>query len=166
MSWVIRDININLSTQDLNRAIREIEQIRTRILPAADQLVRNLATLGEAIAQAELLIAHPPAYYFGDLYNSIHADVKRTHADITAGEGLVDGYGNSYAVHVEFGTGVHTSGGGGRQDGWVYYNNRDNKFHWTDGMEPRPFMQNTFRKLKDEAETSGWRVIAEYLAKG
>ena len=33
------------------------------------------------------------------------------------------------------------------EDGWVYFNDRDGQYHWTDGMPSRPFMYDTVREL-------------------
>lgn len=164
MSWVIRDININLSTQDLNRAIREIEQLRQKILPAAMHLVEKLAEKGVEIAKAELIFFSPPAYYTGQLSDSITYEMENDDAIITAGNGCLDGEGNSYAVHVEYGTGIYNGNSKRGQEGWHYFNNRDGRVHWTNGMPPRPFMQNTLKDLTAEVEASGGKIIAEYLA--
>jgi hypothetical protein len=77
-----------------------------------------------------------------------------------------------YAVYVEFGTGVigksnpHPAPEGWKYDvnehgdkGWWYFNERDQKWHWTKGMASRPFMYNTLQELQREAEKIARRVF-------
>ena len=165
MNWRIRFINVQLSTQDLDRAIREVERIRDKILPAAKSLIEQLAKKGVEIAKAELIFFSPPAYYTGQLSDSITYEMGQDEdAFITAGRGCIDGEGNSYAVHVEYGTGIYNWASKRDLTGWYYYNNRDGKVHWTNGMPPRPFMQRTYEDLIREIEAEGGRILAEYLA--
>ncbi|WP_226639320.1 HK97-gp10 family putative phage morphogenesis protein [Priestia flexa] len=45
--------------------------------------------------------------------------------------------GVSYAVYVEFGTGIYATKGNGRKDPWVYYKN--GRYYFTRGMHAQPF---------------------------
>lgn len=46
----------------------------------------------------------------------------------------------AYSIFVQRGTGRYAVGGGGRQTPWVYFNRALNRFIWTDGTRPQPFM--------------------------
>jgi hypothetical protein len=62
--------------------------------------------------------------------------------------GLVEGNADAiwvvanaaYGIYVQRGTGIHAVGGGGRRTPWVYFNKALNRFIWTDGTRPQPFM--------------------------
>lgn len=45
----------------------------------------------------------------------------------------------SYAVYVEFGTGIYAVEGDGRKTPWTYYSNKLGRFVTTKGMKPQPF---------------------------
>ena len=133
--FLIRDITIDLSTASIGQAIREIERIQRRIQPAMTSLINQLAKKGVEIAKAELIFFPDPAYYTGELSDSVQMKPFDGEADSARGF-----------------------------EGWVYFNNRDGHFHWTNGMAPRPFMGLTLYDLETEAKASGGRIIAEYIA--
>jgi len=45
----------------------------------------------------------------------------------------------SYAVYVEFGTGIYAVEGNGRKTPWTYYSTKLGRFVITEGMQPQPF---------------------------
>jgi HK97 gp10 family phage protein len=45
----------------------------------------------------------------------------------------------SYAVYVEFGTGIYAVEGNGRKTPWTYYSAKLGRFVTTKGMQPQPF---------------------------
>ena len=45
----------------------------------------------------------------------------------------------SYAVYVEFGTGIYAVEGNGRKTPWTYYSTKLGRFVSTEGMKPQPF---------------------------
>lgn len=45
----------------------------------------------------------------------------------------------SYAVYVEFGTGIYAVDGEGRKTPWTYYSNKLGRFVTTEGMQPQPY---------------------------
>jgi len=50
-------------------------------------------------------------------------------------------YCNSkYAVYVEKGTGIYAEDGNGRQTPWVYYDNKDSEYYYTQGQKPQKFL--------------------------
>ena len=154
---MIRDITIDpFDLGSVKKAIREVEYVRDKLLPAMKYLIETLIKQGEEIARAELLAFDKPAYDTGALYDSI-------------GSGMVDDEtgvvttGVTYAVHVEYGTGFYALNGKGRKGGWSYFDTRLGRFRYTEGMRPRRFMYETFRKLEDISERTGGRLIVEYL---
>ncbi len=50
------------------------------------------------------------------------------------------GVNTLYAPYVEFGTGIHAEGGGGRPTPWVYQDAAGN-WHTTRGQKPQPFIK-------------------------
>ena len=47
--------------------------------------------------------------------------------------------------------------------GWNYFNERDNRFYFTTGQPPKPFMYNTLLDLIDVAEREGGQILAQYI---
>ncbi len=166
----MRKITLDLSTRDINRAIRELRQYKRDIKRKVDLLVQTLTDLGVDIAKAQ--IQEMGAWYTGELESSISG-----YFSPTVGVGVVKA-GSPYAIYVEFGTGLvgesaphplasslwaynipseHKDETGG----WWYYNDRDNRLHYTHGFQSRPFMYNTARELEKECV----RVAREVFAK-
>ena len=168
MSFIIKNIKMTLDPESISDAIKQIEDIRNRIHPAMEHLINQLVEKGAEIAKAELIFFDPPAYYTGQLSESIQG------VPVKNGSGFVK-TDCEYAVYVEYGTGwgfdegnedgVARSGKPMHQMyGWWYLNDRDGRSHWTDGMAARPFMHHTYEDLIQEVEASGGRIVAEYLA--
>jgi len=170
MSFLIRKIQFELTSEGIEKAIRVVNDIRDKLHPALMNLIFQLAEKGVEIARAELIFFDNPAYYTGELSESITSEVDE------------DGTGYvltncEYAMYVEYGTGDgfddSNEDGVGRSGkpihsmtGWYYFNDNDGKVHFTTGMAARPFMHNTYKDLIEEAEASGGKIIAEYLADG
>lgn len=59
---------------------------------------------------------------------------------------VVDDVGpeTDYSVHLEYGTGEFAEGGKGRKGGWFYQD--ANGWHFTRGMNPRPFVRPSILK--------------------
>lgn len=161
-TFVIRDIEIDpFDPASVNRAIREIEMVRDKLIPAMEQLIRTLVIEGIKIARAQLFAFDKPAYDTGELYESLRGEVHKDGDDSVTGTISTDVF---YAVYVEYGTGIYAANGNGRQTPWTYYNERIGRFCRTSGMPPRPFMYNTLRGVENIAEREGGRILAEYLA--
>lgn len=152
-----RTIAVELSPAGIDRAIKEIEAEKRRIWEKARALVEALTDLGVSVAKVQL--AGLDAVYTGGLMESISG-----YFSPALGVGIIRA-GAPYAVFVEFGTGVVGAGkqhpnpegwvydaSGHGEKGWVYFNDRDGKWHWTQGMESRPFMYNTARELERECQ--------------
>ena len=54
-----------------------------------------------------------------------------------------------YAPYVEYGTGIYSSLGVGRQTPWVYTPDGGRHFYTTQGQMPQPFMIPSFLQMKD-----------------
>lgn len=151
-----KTININpLSTTSIKEAQKQLEQYKIDLKQRLDLFVRRLAEIGVGIAQAKAI--DMDAYYSGNLVASIN--LKQGDV-VQFGSKWVVYVGCPYAKYVEFGTGIvgknfpHdiASQLGWKYDvnnhgveGW-YYHDR-NGFHWTNGMEARPFMYETSQEL-------------------
>lgn len=68
-----------------------------------------------------------------------------------------------YAKYVEYGTGIYAVHGDGRKTPWVWFSERWNRFIYTHGNKPQPFLypalQRNMKKLKNLLELSfkeGW----------
>ena len=54
-----------------------------------------------------------------------------------------------YAPHVEYGTGIYSENGNGRQTPWVYIDDKGN-YHYTHGQHPQPFLRPALEENKDK----------------
>lgn len=150
-----------MSAEGLEKAIQIVEDLKNKLEPAMEQLINQLTAMGVQFARGEIMRFEDPPYYTGELYESIESTPYEDGVGSVVANCL-------YAIYVEYGTGLYTSGGyesNRGEEGWFYFNERDGKFHWTDGMQPRPFMLNAFNRLRNEADMRGGQIIAEYLAK-
>lgn len=151
-----KKIIFGLSTKEINRAIRELEQYKKELNRKTSLLIEALTDRGVEIAKAQ--IRELGAVYTGELEESITG-----YFNPTVQVGIIRA-GAPYAIYVEFGTGIvgasspHPAPAGWRYDvnnhgeaGWWYFNDRDQKWHWTKGIESRPFMYNTVQILERES---------------
>lgn len=163
---------MTLDKTSVDNAVKEIELFEKKLKPAMQCLIDYLGEKGMEIAKAELIFFDDPAYYTGALSESIKYTSGEGKGTLTAGEGLTDGYSppQSYAIYVEYGTGIY---GPDLNDhgirGWYYpapwgrHIINGEKYAWTQGMPARPFMGNTLNDLVEEAKVEGARVFAEYI---
>ena len=157
-------IKMRLTSRSIEKAIREVKQYKQQLDERVKALIRALVDKGVEIAKVQ--VRELGAVYTGQLEASITGFF-----DEETGVGIIR-TDCPYAVYVEFGTGVVGQRNphpepieGWEYDinkhgdaGWWYFNERDQKWHWTKGMESRPFMYNTLQILKAEAEKGGFRV--------
>ena len=162
-----RIISVSLSEDSITEAIRTLENYKRELTDKVASLVEALTDHGVEIAKVQVRALG--ASYTGELEDSITG-----YFSPTFGVGVIKA-GAPYAVYVEFGTGVvgeskpHPKAGDfweydineHGESGWVYYNNRDQKWHWTKGIESRPFMYNTVQIL----ETECMRIAKEVFAR-
>ena len=69
----------------------------------------------------------------------------------------------SYAPYVEYGTGIFSSQGNGRQEPWSYQDAKG-QWHTTSGMKPQPFLhpalENNIEQIKQQI---GKEIIKELM---
>lgn len=82
----------------------------------------------------------------GNLRNNINTDVK-WEGNTCVGVISAD---TEYAIYVEYGTGIYSSLGTGRQTPWVYTPDGGVHFYWTQGQHPQPFMNPAYENTKDK----------------
>lgn len=157
-------IQMKLTTRSIEDAIREVKEYKRKLNDRVKALIRELVDKGVEIAKAQ--VRELGAVYTGQLEESITGFF-----DEETGLGIIR-TDCPYAIYVEFGTGVvgkrnpHPEPIEGWQydvnehgdKGWWYFNERDQKWHWTKGMVSRPFMYNTLQLLRAEAEKGGFKV--------
>lgn len=164
----MKRIRVGLSVSEFKKAAEEVEKYKKEIIRKTKRLAERLAEEGVDIAKMK--IAEYPAVDTGELLNSMKAE-----------PGDVVQYGSKWiiftdcphAAYVEFGTGIvgerdphpDTSLVGWRYDikehgeaGWHYYKNGE--WHWTKGMQPRPFMYETGMDLKMKVSKIAKEVFA------
>ena len=151
----MRNITMNLNVRDINRAIREVEKYKKEIKQKTQLLIEELTNRGVDIAKTHVRGLN--AFYTGELESSING-----YFSPSLGVGIIKASA-WYAVYVEYGTGIvgatspHPDPKGWQYDinshgekGWWYFNDRDQKWHWTKGFQSRPFMYNTVKELERE----------------
>lgn len=157
-------IQMKLTTRSIEDAIREVKEYKRELNDRVKALIKELVDKGVEIAKAQ--VRELGAVYTGQLEESITGFF-----DEETGLGIIR-TDCPYAIYVEFGTGVvgernpHPEPIEGWQydvnehgdKGWWYFNERDQKWHWTKGMVSRPFMYNTLQLLRAEAEKGGFKV--------
>jgi hypothetical protein len=161
----VRKITLDLSTRDINRAIRELQRYKKELNEKVSRLIETLTDYGVDVAKAQ--VRELGAWYTGELESSITG-----YFSPTVGVGIIKA-GSPYAVYVEFGTGIvgqtspHPDPKDWQydinkhgEDGWIYFNERDDRWHWTKGFESRPFMYNTARELEKECVRIAKEVFA------
>ena len=146
---------IKVTLDEINEAIRQVEQFKTDFLNKCEMLIKELTA--EGVKVVKMQIAQLDAIDTGKLLNSIDG-----YFDSKSGVGIIKA-DTPYAIYVEFGTGIvgsqspHPTPNGYRYDvnnhgdkGWVYYDDDSGTFRWTKGFKSRPFMYNTARELEKE----------------
>lgn len=151
----VRKIKMSLNTKSINGAVKELEKYKAELKIKVNLLMQTIVATGEQVAKAQVIALG--AKYTGDLANSIHGAYNpQSHI------GLIYA-GAWYAVYVEFGTGIIGKDSphpiwqesGWQYDvnkhgemGWIFLDEKDGTYHWTQGFESRPFMYNTARILE------------------
>lgn len=185
MSRVLKNIDMTLDDDSIEKAIREVNSFRKQLQDALDALCERL--LDEGVEVVKMQILSMPAVDTGALMASIgHGAFDRT-----SGTGVIYA-GAYYAMFVEFGTGIvgkanpHPMAGkvdsavlgmNGSvydrydtnkhgNDGWFYRAVGENGYSWTKGMPARPFMYNAGITLEGYAREHGAEIIAEYIRSG
>ena len=161
---VLRTIEMTLDPKSIDNAITQLTLFEKHFYEAVRDLCEYLLNTGVEVAKLNLALFGSDRS--GALRDSIHRgafDMSTGRGVITAGEGLHTKYG-SYAMFVEFGTGIFNENGGGRETPWVYYDDYFGRFVWTRGQPAKPFMHETLNEMAEIAEKEGGRIIAAYMA--
>ena len=170
-----RRLTFSLSTQEIERAIGEVNKYAKDVKAKGDIVVQTLVARGQEIVQEELegLVYSEPGeeYRTGALKDSIYGTFNST-----TGAGYVR-TDLPYAKYVEFGTGIvgagqsHPAAGEANwkydvnshgEAGWFYYNERTGNWCSTKGFRSRPFMYNTARRLQREAAKIAKEVFSRW----
>lgn len=160
-----KDIKIDVyNPESIKTAIGILQNYKKQVEKSLDEIMEKFSLQGVEIAKREyvdLTASLPPASIpsTGELYNSIQSVYIPTLKQAII---FVD---SEYAEFVEFGTGVvgannphpdprfwqydYNNHG---DDGWWYFNDQKNRVVWTKGWFSRPFMYNTYQKLKEIIE--------------
>lgn len=156
----MKQIKFNLSQKSIQSAIKQLEAYKKDLNRKCQLLVEALTAKGIDIAKFH--VQNLGAFYTGELEASIGG-----YYSPSLGVGIIYA-GSWYACYVEFGTGLvgqqsphpEASQSGWVYDvnnhgevGWIYFNERDGKYHWTTGMPSRPFMYLTAKELDAICET-------------
>lgn len=160
---VLKTINVDLSTQSINHAIRELKRFREQLRETCWELVKALTMDGAEIAKMQVIAMD--AVDTGELEKSIGGMFFPSER---CGFVIAEA---PYAIYVEYGTGPrgeeepHPEAQGVYdynvnqakhlerygKDAWIYKSDKDGKFHWSQGYVSRPFMYNTLRWLEEAA---------------
>lgn len=148
---------MTLDPKSIDNVIQEVKKYKQTLDKRVKSLVEALVDRGVDVAKAQ--VRELGAVYTGELEDSIIG-----YFDESLGVGIIRA-DCPYAIYIEFGTGIvgknnpHPAPKGWKYDvnehgelGWWYFNDRDFQWHWTKGMESRPFMYNTVQLLKSEIE--------------
>lgn len=154
-------VNI-LSTNSINRLIRQLEKYRDGLFDKANLLAKRLAEEGVQIAGAQ--IVDLDAVFTGELLNSVRMEEQINNVFAIIAD-------SKHACFVEFGTGQrgmdspypfplpdgvswsYAVGKTIRQNPvtgnyYWFYPGKDGLWHYTEGMPARPFMYNTSLELQ------------------
>ena len=153
-----KTIKMSLSTESINKAIKEIQAYQKEIERKTKIFAQRLAQEGVQVAKMQLLSFGFSDTSTGKLLNSINFKSGDIFGNDTASFYVYSDC--EYAIFVELGTGLtgeenphkeannfsweYDSHGHG-EEGWFYY--KDGKLHWTRGLPARPFMYNTATEL-------------------
>lgn len=194
------DIQISLDDpRSISEAITKINLLRSGLNRALRALHEYMLEEGVTIARSEIVRLCDRDKMSGDLWMSVKSTPSFTFDETTgkgkgyimAGEGLKRGKdGMSYAVYVEFGTGVlseqakakrATSNNSlwkanlklpGKKETpatpetsktWTYYNEKDGHYYTTSGQPPKHFMANTMYELWSKAQKKWTELIEQYV---
>lgn len=165
----MKKIRVGLSASEFKKAAEEVKRYKKEIIRKTRKLAERLAEEGVDIAKIK--ISEYPAVDTGELLNSMKAEAGDV---IQAGSKWIVFTDCPHAAYVEFGTGLSgekdphpdTSLVGWRYDinehgeaGWHYYKNGE--WHWTKGMQSRPFMYETGRDLRMKVSRIAKEVFAD-----
>ena len=151
----MKTIEIALTSDGIKKAIRQIRAYKKSLETKKNKFLRELGNLGYDL-MIEEIYSHDMPYSRGYLARSILVRIGDNTVRISND--------SDHAVYVEFGTGIvgarnpyenNTIGykydiKGHGDKGWYYYDEHDGQLHWTKGMPSRPFVHDTYLKLREQ----------------
>ena len=148
-----KNVEFTLDRSSIAKAISELNTYKRYYRRSIQML--NDALVKEGVQIASIKIVELGAVWSGSLAQSIQGAYSPA-----SGIGVIF-TDNPVAFYVEYGTGVvgsqnpHPDPKGWKydinshgEDGWWYWGEWDNNWHWTKGMSSRPFMYETAQELK------------------
>jgi HK97 gp10 family phage protein len=156
---------IVISLGNIEEGIRQIEEYEAKVKANVKVFLAKLLEEGVDIAKAQIVSLG--AVELGELQNSLAYTLYKE------GEQGIIFTDSLHACYVEFGTGVRgassphptkpwaydTNGHG--ENGWYYYDERQGRVRYTQGMPSRPFMYNTARELERKAVEIAREVFSQ-----
>lgn len=146
---------ITVSLGSIDDAIRQIEEYEKKVQEKIKEFLTRLLEYGADIAKAKII--ELKAVESSELQDSFQYTLYKE-----GNKGIIF-TDCSHACFVEFGTGVRGSASphptmpwaydssGHGEDGWYYYDTKQGRVRFTQGMPSRPFMYETARELEQKA---------------
>ena len=138
--------------ENLDKLLTKLENLKT---VSVEQAVNEACILVENDAKKRCPVDT------GELRMSITHEIEETSENRTTG---AVGTNLEYAPYVEFGTGIFSSLGNGRQDRWSY---KDAKGEWhsTIGQQPQPYLHPALYDNREEVKKLIQKKIEEGVKK-
>ncbi len=145
---------ITVSLGNVSQAIKELEDYKKKVRENVKEMLQQLLDEGVEIAKAKIVELN--AQETNELFESLQSSLLYKEGN----KGIIF-TDCSYACYVEFGTGVKGATkphpilpwaydvNGHGEDGWYYYDAKQDRVRFTKGMPSRPFMYETTRKLEN-----------------
>ena len=138
--------------ENLDKLLKKLENLKT---VSVEQAVNEACILVENDAKRRCPVDT------GELRMSITHEIEETSENRITG---AVGTNLEYAPYVEFGTGIFSSLGNGRQDRWSY---KDAKGEWhsTIGQQPQPYLHPALDDNREEVKKLIQKKIEEGVKK-
>lgn len=156
---------ITVSLGNIDDAIRQIEEYEKKVQEKIKEFLTRLLEDGANIAKAKII--ELKAVESSELQDSLQYTLYKE-----GNKGIIF-TDCSHACFVEFGTGVRGSvsphptmpwaydSNGHGEDGWYYYDTKQGRVRFTQGMPSRPFMYETARELEQKAVEIAREVFSQ-----
>lgn len=156
---------ITVSLGNIDDAIRQIEEYEKKVQEKIKEFLTRLLEDGADIAKAKIM--ELDAIESNELQESLKYTLYKE-----GNKGIIF-TDCSHACFVEFGTGVRGSASphptlpwaydsnGHGEDGWYYYDTKQGRIRFTQGMPSRPFMYETARELEQKAVEIAREVFSQ-----
>ncbi|MBE7091736.1 MAG: HK97 gp10 family phage protein [Clostridiales bacterium] len=156
---------ITVSLGNIDDAIRQIEEYEKKVQEKIKEFLTRLLEDGANIAKAKII--ELKAVESSELQDSFQYTLYKE-----GNKGIIF-TDCSHACFVEFGTGVRGSASphptmpwaydsnGHGEDGWYYYDTKQGRVRFTQGMPSRPFMYETARELEQKAVEIAREVFSQ-----